>query len=254
KDSHIEQLEAMLAAREPLSRHGKTSVLHLITREHADAEKRSAEEQVHTWKKLCDAKDEDLQSKEAELRELKLTLKDLQYELKVERENSQKSRQNTVASTPRGLAKGVLGSDEPKNARLITFYEDITNLLVTDVKLAHTPQTGPKQWNLMCIYTYSYQGVDRSLAFSLKFTWQRMDDEPKDSPLEPDMHLGVDYVPVDLDKEPIEFVDALDFLNSPFTFPRRQLPVFYTRLSQAMKTACEENDEEDDDEMDLEEN
>lgn len=61
----------MLSHKEPLSRDGKTSVLHMVTREHADGEKRSAEEQVAYWKKQVDERDRLLEAKERKIVDLK---------------------------------------------------------------------------------------------------------------------------------------------------------------------------------------
>lgn len=83
------------------------------------------------------------------------TESDLQYEVKTERENSQKaSRTAPPASRGRGL-NGVLGSDDPKHSELVRFYEDVTNLLVTDIKIQEPKYFELDEWSLTCIYTYA---------------------------------------------------------------------------------------------------
>lgn len=71
KDLLIKQQAEMLAQKEPLSREGKTSVLHLMTREDADIEKRSAEEQADYWKGQVDERDRQLEEKKRKIADLK---------------------------------------------------------------------------------------------------------------------------------------------------------------------------------------
>jgi hypothetical protein len=49
----------------------------------------------------------------------------------------------------------------------------------------------------------------------------------------------VHYIPLDLDKEPPEFVQQLDYLKSPFTFKRHQLPLFMTQIYHKMQIICD---------------
>ncbi|KAJ7219455.1 hypothetical protein GGX14DRAFT_592259 [Mycena pura] len=241
KDLLIKQHEEMLARKEPLSREGKTSVLHMITREQADAEKRSAEEQVTYWQHQADEKDRLLKLRDQEITELKQIQSDLQHEIQLERQNSQKASRNAPVSRGRG-PHALLGSDDPKHSELVRFYEDVTNLLVTDIKVQEPKHFNLDEWNLTCVYTYTDKSgseeTKRSLGFLLRFTYDLIDDE---SPVasEKDLEKCAQYTPLNLDKESSEFVEALQFLNDCFKFPRRQLPLFFTSLVENMKSACE---------------
>ncbi|KAJ6525665.1 hypothetical protein B0H19DRAFT_1198288 [Mycena capillaripes] len=247
KDLLLKQQAEMLSHKEPLSREGKTSVLHMITREDADTEKRSAEEQVVYWKEQVDQRDRLLEEKEREIAELKQIERDLQYEVKTERENSQKASRNAPpASRSRG-PNGVLGSEDPKHSELVRFYEDVTNLLVTDIKIQEPKYFELDEWSLTCIYTYSdKEGSEtsrRSLAFLLRFTYDPFDvSKPVTS--QEDLDRAAQYTPLDIDKEGPEFVEALQFLNTAFTFSRKQLPLFFSSLVLHMKLACENEQSE----------
>ena len=41
---------------------------------------------------------------------------------------------------------------------------------------------------------------------------------------------SVHYIPLNLDKESPDFVQQLSYLNVPFTFKRKQLPLFMTQI------------------------
>ncbi|KAJ7172264.1 hypothetical protein C8R46DRAFT_1216113 [Mycena filopes] len=261
KDLLIKQQEEMLHQREPLAREGKTSVLHMVTREHADAEKRSSEEQVTYWKDQVDKTKKLLEGKEEEIVHLKQLHSDLRYELKTERENAQKSRNPPSASRPRG-PNGLLGSDDPKHSELVQFYEDVTNLLVTDIKIQEPKYFTLDEWSLTCIYTYADKtgsaASRRSLAFLLRFTYDPFDTSTVVESVE-DLDKAAQYTPLNLDQESPEFTEALQFLNTGFTFPRTQLPLFFSSLVENMKAACDGNEpsepasdqEQDDESMDV---
>lgn len=66
----------------------------------------------------------------------------------------------------------------------------------------------------------------------------------------------VKYEPQELDKEEEAFADALDYLNTTFTFERSQLPLFLKSLrdkvSGALKEVDEGNDQQDGDDDEVE--
>ncbi|KAJ7775099.1 hypothetical protein B0H16DRAFT_1509523 [Mycena metata] len=227
KDLLIKQQEEMLSHKEPLSREAKTSVLHMVTREKADAEKRSAEDQVAYWKEQVDKKDKLLDAKDQEILDLKQRQSDLEYELKTEQEKSHKAARNppSASRAARG-PNGLLGSDDPKHSELVQFYEDVTNLLVTDIKVQEPKYLNLDEWSLTCIYTYSDKSASeaskRSLAFLLRFTYDPYDSS---APVESiaDLDKAAQYTPLNLEAETADFIEALAFLNTGFTFPRTQV-------------------------------
>lgn len=70
KDTLIHQLTTHLASKEPLIRPGKTSIVHLLTRELADADKREVEEDRQRYKEQSEAQQRELQEKERRIAEL----------------------------------------------------------------------------------------------------------------------------------------------------------------------------------------
>lgn len=81
---------------------------------------------------------------------------ELRYELQAEIERAKSlSSQKQLDSAPRARRGRVLSQNEdPKMAELVRFYEDLTNLLVTDIK----PQPGRylqlEDWLMTCVYSY----------------------------------------------------------------------------------------------------
>jgi len=59
------------------------------------------------------------------------------------------------------------------------------------------------------------------------------------------------YTPKDLDKAPdAEFLEAIDYLKDPFTFPRSQMQVFFNNLLDVLKGT--QNPDDDEEEMEME--
>lgn len=82
---------------------------------------------------------------------------ELRYELKAEIERSKVLSDKSVR-TPQAAARSRIAgtaSEDPKNAQVIRLYEDLTDLLVPNMK--HQTNHGPGADELIfkCIYTYS---------------------------------------------------------------------------------------------------
>jgi hypothetical protein len=57
------------------------------------------------------------------------------------------------------------------------------------------------------------------------------------------------YTPKDLDKVSDEgFLEAIDYLKDPFTFPRSQMQVFFNNLLEVLKVTQNPVDEEEEEE------
>ncbi|KAF7304968.1 hypothetical protein MKEN_01211500 [Mycena kentingensis (nom. inval.)] len=260
KDLEIAQQAEMLERKEWLASEGKTSVLYLVTRETADAEKRSAEAQVEYWKDATDKVKAQLEAKDEQIEALTHRVSDLEYEVKIEKERVAKAartagQHNQTAPARGGGARGphsALGSEDPKHGELIKFYEDMTNTLVTDIKSQEPRYFHHDDWVFTCIYTYSTAdgGTKRSLNFLLRFAYEPIEGTEPDNVQSPsELEKRVQYTPLNLDKESPDFSEALDFLKECFTFGREQLPVFLSSLVSNMKNACEPPGQEEEESM-----
>lgn len=56
---------------------------------------------------------------------------------------------------------------------------------------------------------------------------------------------SVNYIPLELDKEPPDYVEKLGFLGTPFTFGREQLPLFLRTLYTSIRDATREDGDGD---------
>jgi hypothetical protein len=86
---------------------------------------------------------------------------DARYELNAEIERSKALASKAVRTQPPGSATrgrvrggGIFGTDDPKNAAVIQFYEDLTNLLVPNLKFEPGKYLGLDEMCFTCIYTY----------------------------------------------------------------------------------------------------
>ncbi|KAF9265599.1 hypothetical protein L218DRAFT_148762 [Marasmius fiardii PR-910] len=222
KEKLIQELNSSLARAEPLTKSEKTSVIHLLTREAADEEKKTVQQEVARLKAELVQRDAIIKEKDNLMHEKETIERELKYELQLERE-AQKNR--PPGSAQRGGRGTVLGSDDPKNTQVIKFYEDLTNLLVTNMKPIPA-QSKEEDWSLTCIYSYVGEGDDaltKSVHFSLRTASQSG---------------SMFYVPQSLEKETPQFTDKLGFLATSFSFPRAQLPLFlrtiYTTIGEAL--------------------
>jgi hypothetical protein len=66
----VDKLTTQAAQAEPLTRSGKGSVLHLVTREAADEEKRAVERDMARWNALAKEKDETNEQNKRQITEL----------------------------------------------------------------------------------------------------------------------------------------------------------------------------------------
>lgn len=249
QESLIKQLTYQLSLKEPLTRTGKTSILNLITREAADQEQRTMEKELARWKDVAEEKEKRIVEKDQRIAELEQREKELSYELNAEIERSKalaaKSSRNPP-SVPRGRPGGA---DDPKHTEVIRFYEDLTNLLVCNMKLQKGKHFSLDEWILSCVYTYTDTDDDapsttKSLTFTLRCCHQ---------PADPSHHVeskeqlipSVNYIPLELDKEPPDYVEKLGFLGTPFTFGREQLPLFLRTLYTSIRDATREDGDGD---------
>ena len=83
------------------------------------------------------------------------------YELNAEIERSKTLASKNARTQPPGSATrgrvrggGIFGTDDPKNAAVIQFYEDLTNLLVPNLKFEPGKYLGLEESSFTCIYTY----------------------------------------------------------------------------------------------------
>ncbi|KAK2466739.1 hypothetical protein APHAL10511_000997 [Amanita phalloides] len=237
KEALLEGLSSQLAQKEPLTSGGNHSILHMITRETADEEQR----------KLLRENDQlraQVKEKDKLIAGLRQTENELRIDLKAEIEHakllSDKSHR-TPQMVPRSRIAGTAFED-PKNAEVIRFYEDLTNLLVTNMKHQASHRPGADDWILKCIYTYSEDdmssdAMQKSVAFTLRTVFLGTESDPNEQ--------SIHYTPDDLDKEPPDFVEKLGFLNQPFSFSRKQLSLFLRTLYDSIKAAlASESDDE----------
>ncbi|KAM6500328.1 hypothetical protein JOM56_003342 [Amanita muscaria] len=244
KDAVVETLTSQLAQKETLALRGKQSILHMITREAADEEQRTLETNIMQLKELLAQQEGELKSKDKQMTGLHQLEMELRMELKAEIERS-KTLADKSLRTPQATIRNRPGGafEDPKNAQVIRFYEDLTNVLVTSMKHGSGPED---EWILKCVYTFSDDGLADETQKSVTFTLRMPSPSESES-----KNQSIYYVPEELDKEPPDFVEKLEFLNQPFTFSRKQLSIFSRTLYDRLKEACGVDDQQEDDEVQI---
>jgi hypothetical protein len=278
-----------LAKQEPLANHEGISVLNLLTREAADEEKRILEKEVQEWKKIAEDRAVTIKTLETTgtldcmfcrslLRILGLTERELRRDLKaeVERSTSLASKNARKQGSTAHQTSGR-GDDDPKRLEVLKFYEDVTNVLVTHVKIAPSNFLDLEEWHLTCVFTfeqppYTQDSIKQSkcghqntfvtviyryslgLNFNLRFCYEMAPHETEPIQSIDQLKKSVRFTPVGLEHEPEDFRKALGYLAKPFTFERTQLPLFIRSLYEAVEKAVTgEEEEEEEAEVDVEE-
>ncbi|KAJ3891951.1 hypothetical protein GG344DRAFT_46253 [Lentinula edodes] len=267
------ELTTNLAKVEPLMRSGKTSVLHLLTREAADEENRKIENEVLAWRQQFEEAQELIKEKDQLIKEsaqrgelilfnYKLNIdlvnleKEVVFELEVEKKNflAYKAKTQHGSVRPQG---DVLGSDKPQNLQLVRLYEDSTNLLIVGLKPQRSQYLNFDDWTATCVFTYvsshDAKRHSRCLNFMLICRWERIDLED-DTPVKSknQLHEMMYYEPLELDKESEEFIERLQHMGTAFSFTRDQLALFLRTLYNTLDEALHAGPEVPEEEVDVE--
>ncbi|KAG9318584.1 hypothetical protein JVU11DRAFT_676 [Chiua virens] len=256
QDSLIKELTSQLARVEPLSRTGQAFALHFLTREAADEEKRVVEQDISHLQEVIKSKDSVINEKINRVSELEQLVLDATRERDAEIE---RSKELLARAAPKGTpnsrpnAKRPFGTDDPKT-EVIKFYEDMSSLLVTNVKFEHQTNSDEPDVIFHCIYTYyemTRGGVDvegeRTAEKSIVFTMRVFNGfgGPNGEPVSEDdfVHPRIKYTPLHLDKEPEAFVKGLEFMGDSFTFPCAQQGLFLASLRERIRDAAKDASE-----------
>ncbi|KAI9061472.1 hypothetical protein FKP32DRAFT_1528295, partial [Trametes sanguinea] len=238
KEALIQELTAQLSKLQSSSKSSKSYTLHFLTREAAEEEKQALREENLRLKDVIKQREATIASKDKEIQQLQEEAKVMQKELKAEIERSKslaaRAPAPTTAARPHQPAP-----NEPRNTPVIRLYEDMTNILVTGVKIDKSPDFPQIDEEILaCIFTYNYQTPDlNDAAFSLNFSLRNVYELPEGvkpgTSLPRDrLILKVKYEPRDLDKESPDVVERLSFFKDPFMFARDQMTVFLKTLTE----------------------
>ncbi|KII89147.1 hypothetical protein PLICRDRAFT_597375 [Plicaturopsis crispa FD-325 SS-3] len=246
QEEMIKVLTGQLSRVEGLGKSGKAPFIQFLTREAADEEKRALEQEVSQWRETAQEKDTTLRLKDERIAELEQLERDLRHELRLEVQRSQslasKARTGPPSAQRPGRPGGVLGSDNPHNADVVKFYEDLTNLLVINKKNdrgEYYELVGVEDTVFICVYSNSQDirgnAQEKSLSFSLRIHYALSDPEYTGPVTSMDqLTESVKYTPLELEKESPEYLEQLAFFNNAFTFVRDQFPTFLNTLYKNM--------------------
>lgn len=194
----------------------------LLPREIVEEERKAANQGIEQLKQDIKVKDEQLRKAETRILELQESEALLRSDLKVEIERSK-------TLTGRAGSKPPNDANQRHQAAVTTLYEDMTNILITGVKFEMDPQIPGGSTNYQCVYTQRSETTARSIRFQLR-VWRETDKDDQEN-------VHVRYTPLDLDKEPAQFREKLDFMGSTFAFERDQIQVFFEQLKERIAEA-----------------
>ncbi|KAL1743475.1 hypothetical protein HDZ31DRAFT_83403 [Schizophyllum fasciatum] len=246
----IGKMQTQIGHGSLLQTKGASSILGLLTRDAAEKEQDVLKKDLEKAREAVKEKEELVKQRETRIAELEQQVKEFQFELKMEREQSKQGGRNPPPSVQRNAAaKGQI--DDPKPAVVLSFYEDLTNIIIPNVKPQAPQFLNEPEYDLHCIYTHAGTeeqagSQNRSLEFVLRLTYSvASGEEDKEIRARDQLVQSVQYTPVNLEKEKPDFVERLEFLNGVFTFQRDQLPLFLSTLQTRFKEYLEPNEESD---------
>ncbi|KAJ8700007.1 hypothetical protein PTI98_003075 [Pleurotus ostreatus] len=125
----IQELTSHLARVEPLSRSGTGSVLHLLTRDAADEEKKALASEITQLKATIVEKDSVIAERDKRILDYTQQERELRYEIKMLEERKPSNKPT---------ARSHNAPADPKTGEIIRFYEDMTELPVYRVTKRRT--------------------------------------------------------------------------------------------------------------------
>ncbi|PAV23500.1 hypothetical protein PNOK_0056800 [Pyrrhoderma noxium] len=219
----IRELTSQLSRVDSLTREGKTSTLHFLTREAADEERRGVERQVEQLKAKLKEKDLIIAEREATISDKDAELNVLEVQLKAEIDRSKQlaARPNNKDIVGKGRMPNRADTrlEGLKQSNAYRLYEDMTNILFLDCRCELAGDADDEQWVYNCVYSADGK---TSLSFSLR-TYNEPGEDGVSVP-------KVAYSPGIMSDNSQEFMDRLDFLADEFTFQRKQLDVFLDKV------------------------
>ncbi|KAH9848877.1 hypothetical protein C2E23DRAFT_738604 [Lenzites betulinus] len=254
KDILIEELTLQLTKLRPTAKSDQPYTLHFLTREAAEEEKTALREENSRLKETIKQRDGMIAAKVAQISALEDESKVVKKELDAEIERSKSLALRPAHSAPSRQQKP--SPHEFQNTPVIRLYEDMTNILITSVKMEKSPEFPDLDEDILtCIYTY--QNAEEGVTFSLNFTLRNTFDRPEGTEPAADLTkdqlvVKVKYEPKDLDKENQDLVGRLGFFKDPFMFARDQMTVFLKTLTDNVAGMFEpEHEGEGDDSADV---
>ncbi|PPQ64107.1 hypothetical protein CVT24_008924 [Panaeolus cyanescens] len=252
RDTLIQNLQDQLSRQDPLLRSGKKAAFEVLTRDEANNEVKALHKQLEAYRTNIKEQQATLQNQEKLIVELQEAKKDLRTELDAEIARSHSLAIKAQHHPPPSASRQKIAptNDDPKFGTVIRFYEDLTNLIIPNMKMFPGKHMGMDEWHLTCYYTYkdvtSEAQPSKSLSFTLRLCHEPSADIP-DPKKKEDLVESVQYIPLALDRETDEFVKSLDFLNAPFTFERDQLSLFIRTLHDTLSGENNKAAQDDDD-------
>ncbi|TFK89461.1 hypothetical protein K466DRAFT_486803 [Polyporus arcularius HHB13444] len=246
KESLIQELTSRLTSLQSPSKASKSDqsyTLHFLTREAAEEEKRALKEENARLLETVKQRDAWLAGKDQQMNALRDEAKTLRMELDAEIERSKHLLTHAQhAPGPAFSGPSRRTDQEVKNAPVIRIYEDMTNVLITSVKMERSPEFPEiEEEYASCIYTYINEDIkfckkpSATLNFTLRNNFEKPVDHPPGQPLTREQLLQkVRYQPRDLDKENPDIVGRLGFFKEPFMFSRDQMAVFLKTLTETV--------------------
>ncbi|KAI6005851.1 hypothetical protein EDD15DRAFT_2151411, partial [Pisolithus albus] len=250
QDALVRELTSQLARIEPLSRTGQNVALHFLTREAADEEKKTVEQEIAQVRDVVKQKDLVISEQSKRIDELQGLVREVTRERDAEIERSKELLARVAPKVPptssRSHQRRPMGADDPKITEVIKFYEEMSNLLVTNVKFEDVTGSDEQEVIFHCIYTYFEMAhiTKRHIhnaPLGIDFTMRIFNGYggPNGEPISDDdfVHRRIKYTPLHLDKESDAFVEALSYMGESFTFPCSQQGLFLNSLRDRMVDA-----------------
>ncbi|KAI0028516.1 hypothetical protein K488DRAFT_89663 [Vararia minispora EC-137] len=208
-----------LARYQPLLAAGKSSLVHFLSREAADAEKAELQAALDR----ANARDTEHERRIKELED-ELTATKLERDAEIKRSKELQAAAARGGSLGRATVSRKNG-DDPLKSECIRLYEAMTNLLITDVKIEKGIHTVHPDCTFKCVFTSGAH----SLSFLLESKWAL---DPDADPEEAQIICLDKFSPQELDKESDEFIKQLDYFSEAISFHHEQVSIMFSDMQR----------------------
>ncbi|KAA1469339.1 hypothetical protein DENSPDRAFT_834928 [Dentipellis sp. KUC8613] len=226
----------------------RNSHLRFLTQEQADESKVTVEREVERLRGIIKEKDGVIAQKDAKIHHAEQALAEKAMELKLEIKRCEDLQTKLSRDPPpsglRGRAAPGAAHNDPKNGSAISLYEDMTNLLITNMRFEKSDFPDFDNEIFQCMFTHNE--TKASLSFTLQRLWSLRDPENPPPRIKSKDQLAVTmkYTPLNLESESPDFREKIEFLNDVFTFAGEQVDVFFNSMREYLGNIKKEGENE----------
>ncbi|KAI0311601.1 hypothetical protein OF83DRAFT_1177414 [Amylostereum chailletii] len=234
KEGLVEELTAHIARIEPMLKPGRAPYLRFLTREAADKEQQAKQKEIDRLNQVISDQQAQLDEREEHYKVLEAQLRDTRAELTAEINRGKELVALKPARNPPGT---VHTHSDPKTGFAITLYEDITNLLITNLRVQPSQVEDVPADDLIytCVYTHPLTKLSLNFILEVGYKLENNTDH---------VALMGMHKPVGIENESEDFKQRLGYYSDVISFHYDQVDVYMKEIEQCLSPDEQDADPE----------